>query len=146
MNMTDSVFAKIVAGEIPARKIYENDHVIAIMDLSQVTKGHTLVITKKQVRNIFEYDEELASNVFAAIPKIAKAVRNHNPDIKGLNILMNNEAAASQTVFHSHIHLLPRYGENDGFGLKWEDHSNEYTPEELDKIKEDLIKALEGVS
>ncbi|API89090.1 HIT family protein [Marinilactibacillus sp. 15R] len=143
--MTDNVFAKIVAGEIPARKIYENEHVIAIMDLSQVTKGHTLVITKKQVRNIFDYDEELASNVFAAIPKIAKAIKNHNPEVKGLNILMNNEAVASQTVFHSHIHLLPRYGENDGFGLKWEDHSSDYTSEELDDIKANLIKALEGV-
>lgn len=141
--MTDSVFSKIIAGEIPARKIFENDHVVAIMDLSQVTRGHTLVITKKPVRNIFEYDEELAANVFASIPRIAKAVRSHNPDIKGLNILMNNEAAASQTVFHSHLHLLPRYGEQDGFGLKWEDHSNDYTDEELDQIKADLIKALE---
>ncbi|WP_208559112.1 HIT family protein [Marinilactibacillus kalidii] len=144
--MTESIFTKIVNGDIPARKIFENDHVIAIMDLSQVTKGHTLIITKKPVRNIFEYDETLASNVFASVPTVAKAIKAHNPDVKGMNILMNNEAVASQTVFHSHIHLIPRYGEDDDFGLKWADNSQQYSDEALDKIKSDLITALEAMA
>lgn len=146
MKMTDSIFTKIIKEEIPARKIFENEHVIAIMDLSQVTRGHTLIITKKPVRNIFEYDEDLAANVFSILPIVAKAVKEHNPDVKGLNILMNNEAVASQTVFHSHIHLLPRYSENDDFGLKWSDNSDQYTDAELDNIQSELIKALEGMT
>lgn len=142
MIMTDCIFCKIVNDELPARKVYEDDKVVAIMDLSQVTPGHTLVITKKHVRNIFEYDEELASEVFARVPKIAKAVKNHHPDVEGLNILMNNEAVASQTVFHSHIHLLPRYSKEDDFGLQWADNSGKYADTELDKTKESLISAL----
>lgn len=141
--MSDCIFCKIAEGELPARKVYEDEHVLAIMDLSQVTPGHTLVITKKHVRNIFEYDEELAANVFARVPKIAKAVKAHHPEVEGLNILMNNEEVASQTVFHSHIHLLPRYSKDDEFGLKWKDNSEKYSDEELDQTRDALIHALE---
>ena len=118
--MTDCIFDKIINKEIPAHIVYEDDIVLAFLDISQVTPGHTLVVPKKHVANIFEYDEDLASAVFARIPKIARAVQASNPDIKGLNILSNNGELAYQSVFHSHIHLIPRYTKEDGFGLKWE--------------------------
>ena len=116
--MTDCIFDKIINKEIPAHIVYEDDVVLAFLDISQVTPGHTLVVPKKHVANIFEYDEDLASAVFARIPKIARAVQASNPDIKGLNILSNNGELAYQSVFHSHIHLIPRYTKEDGFGLK----------------------------
>lgn len=132
--MSECIFCKIIEGDIPSRKVYEDDDVIAILDMSQVTKGHTLVISKEHVRNILDYSDDLAARVFSKLPKIARAVKNFDPDCQGLNVLMNNEEIASQSVFHSHIHLLPRYDKSDGFGLKWETHTEDYSEEELDEI------------
>lgn len=81
------------------------------MDISQVTPGHTLVIPKVHVTDIFEYDEALAAEVFARVPKIARAIEKAFPEINGLNIINNNKELAYQSVFHSHIHLIPRYDE-----------------------------------
>lgn len=134
--MNDCVFCKIIEGDIPSHKVYEDEDVIAILDISQVTKGHTLVISKQHVRNILDYSDELAGRVFSKVPKIAKAVKAFDPAVKGLNVLMNNEEIASQSVFHSHIHLLPRYDDSDGFGLKWETHTDDYSAEELDHISQ----------
>jgi len=142
--MADCIFCKIAEGEIPSRKVYEDEKVFAFLDLSQVTPGHTLVIPKEHVPNIMEYDEELAADVFSRLPKISKAIRSFNSDINGLNVLMNNGEVASQTVFHSHIHLLPRYTEDDDFGLKWADNAENYTDEELDQIQQDIKNAMEG--
>lgn len=140
--MDDCIFCKIIEGDIPSRKIYEDEDVIAILDMSQVTKGHTLVISKEHVRNILDYSDELAARVFSKVPKIARAVKSFDPDCKGLNVLMNNEEIASQSVFHSHVHLLPRYDETDGFGLKWETHTNDYSDEDLDQIMHAINKEL----
>ncbi|GEK89250.1 histidine triad (HIT) family protein [Alkalibacterium putridalgicola] len=140
--MDDCIFCKIIEGDIPSRKIYEDEDVIAILDMSQVTKGHTLVISKEHVRNILDYSDELAARVFSKVPKIARAVKSFDPDCKGLNVLMNNEEIASQSVFHSHVHLLPRYDETDGFGLKWETHTNDYSDEDLDQIMHAIKKEL----
>lgn len=120
--MTDCIFDKIINKEIPSHIVYEDDVVLAFLDLSQVTPGHTLVVPKKHVPDIFAYDEDLAAAVFSRIPKIARAIKESDPAIKGINILNNNGAVAFQSVFHSHIHLIPRYTEEDGFGLKWETH------------------------
>lgn len=142
--MTDCIFCKIIAGELPARKVYEDNHVIAILDVSQVTPGHTLVISKDHVRNILEFDDAFASTIFSSIPRIAKAVKNHDSDIKGLNIIMNNEEVASQTVFHSHIHLLPRYSKKDDFGLKWANNSDKYSDQELDLTRDKIVETLKN--
>ncbi len=130
-------------GDIPSRKFYEDENVLAILDQSQVTPGHSLVIPKKHVRNIYDYDEELAAKVFKVLPKITRALRDFHPDVKGLNILVNNEELASQTVFHSHIHLLPRYSEQDDFSLGWANNADKHSDEELDQMKEAIIGELE---
>lgn len=141
--MTDCVFCMIRDGDIPARKVYEDENVFAILDMSQVTPGHTLLIPKKHVRNIFDYDEELAQNVFGAVPKVARALRDFHPDVEGLNVLVNNEEVAFQTVFHSHVHLLPRYSNDDDFGLKWAHNADNYTDKELDDMKDKIAKEVE---
>ena len=143
--MSDCIFCMIRDGDIPSRKVYEDDHVFAILDNSQVTPGHTLLIPKKHVRNLYDYDEELASQVFAAVPKVSRALRDFNPDVKGINVLVNNEEVAFQTVFHSHIHLLPRYSEDDDFGLEWAHNADNYSDEELDQMKDKIAKELEEV-
>ncbi|HAR5075786.1 HIT family protein [Staphylococcus aureus] len=122
--MSETIFGKILTGEIPSFKVYEDDYVYAFLDISQVTKGHTLLIPKKASANIFETDEETMKHIGAALPKVANAIkRAFNPD--GLNIIQNNGKFADQSVFHIHFHLIPRYENDiDGFGYKWETHED----------------------
>ncbi len=122
--MSETIFGKILTGEIPSFKVYEDGYVYAFLDISQVTKGHTLLIPKKASANIFETDEETMKHIGAALPKVANAIkRAFNPD--GLNIIQNNGEFANQSVFHIHFHLIPRYENDiDGFGYKWETHED----------------------
>ncbi|HAM79901.1 HIT family protein [Ornithinibacillus bavariensis] len=141
MAHEDCIFCKIIAGEIPSAKVYEDDYVFAFLDISQVTKGHTLVIPKVHTKNIYETPSEIASELFARIPKIANAIKEaYQP--AGLNLLNNNEPAADQSVFHLHIHLIPRYGEGDGYSANWKVHTNEYKQEDLQRIAADINKEI----
>ena len=132
--MSETVFGKILTGEIPSYKVYENDYVYAFLDISQVTKGHTLLIPKKASPNIFETDEETMKHIGVAIPKVANAIKKaFQPD--GLNIIQNNGEYADQSVFHIHFHLIPRYENDiDGFGYKWETHEDVIDDETKQKI------------
>lgn len=114
--MSDCIFCKIVAGEIPASKVYEDEHVLAFLDITQVTKGHTLLVPKKHFRNVLDLDPETTGQVFSVLPRLAKHLKE-SLGAKGLNIVNNNEEAAGQTVFHTHIHLLPRFDEGDGLKI-----------------------------
>ena len=141
--MPECIFCKIVNNEIPSRKVYEDEEIIAFLDLTQVTPGHTLVIPKKHVTDIFEYDEELASTVFSRIPKIARAISQSDSTISGMNIINNNGSIAYQSVFHSHVHLIPRYTEQDDFSMTFGDNSNNCTSEELEKIVTSIKEKME---
>ncbi|CAI2590522.1 HIT family protein [Apilactobacillus kunkeei] len=141
--MSDCVFCKIIDGEIPSYTIYEDEYVKAFLDISQATPGHTLVVPKKHVANIYEYDEKLAEKVFSRIPKIARAIQKSAPDILGMNIVNNNGELAYQSVFHSHFHLIPRYSENDGFSMSFQDNSDKYNEEAFEQIKANIISSLE---
>lgn len=136
----DCIFCKIIKGEIPSYTVYEDDDVKAFLDISQGTPGHTLVIPKTHVQDIFAYDADLAAMVFAKIPAIARAIKASDPAIKGMNILNNNGTVAYQSVFHSHIHLVPRYTDHDDFGMTFTDNSSKYSETDLTKIQ-DQIKA-----
>ncbi|MEW4285454.1 HIT family protein [Priestia koreensis] len=135
------IFCKIINGDIPASKVFENEHVIAFLDISQVTKGHTLVIPKIHKQDVYELTPEMARNVFEVVPSIAKAIKKtYNPI--GLNTLNNNGEKAGQSVFHYHMHLIPRYGEGDGFGAVWKTNTSEYTPEQLKEIADGIAANL----
>lgn len=139
--MSDCIFCKIINGEIPSAKVYEDEDVYAFLDISQVTKGHTLVIPKAHHANVYELPEDVAGKLFAVIPKITNAVKKaYNPI--GLNLLNNNGEAAGQTVFHYHLHIIPRYGKGDGFGAVWKTHNNDYTPEQLQEIAQTINKNI----
>ena len=138
--MSETIFSKIITGEIPSFKIYENDYVYAFLDISQVTKGHTLLIPKKASANIFETDEETMKHIGVALPKVANAIKKaFNPD--GLNIIQNNGEFADQSVFHLHFHLIPIYENDiDGFGYKWETHTDTLD----DDTKKEIAKKIQA--
>lgn len=135
------IFCKIVSGDIPAAKVYEDEHVLAFLDISQVTKGHTLVIPKLHEENIFELKPETAKQLFSVVPKIANAIKETYSPL-GLNILNNNGKDAGQAVFHYHLHLIPRYGKGDGFGAVWKDHSSQYSADDLQLIAKEISSSL----
>lgn len=139
--MNDCIFCKIVNGEIPAAKVYEDENILAFLDISQVTQGHTLVIPKVHKENVYELTPEIAKNIFEAVPAIANSIKKEFEPI-GLNVLNNNGEEAGQSVFHFHMHLLPRYGEGDGFGAVWKTHTSEYTSEDLKNIADKIGKNL----
>ena len=141
--MEDCIFCKIINGEIPSYKIYEDDIVYAFLDITQVTPGHTLVVPKKHAKDIFEYDEELASQVFARIPKIARALEKAYPDMQGLNIINNNREVAYQSVFHSHIHLIPRFSPHDDFSMHFGNHQDQYNPTLMEAIAKRIRESFE---
>ncbi len=124
--MDNCIFCKIIAGEIPSTKIYEDEDILAILDITQTTKGHTLVIPKKHARNLLAMTPDEAALLFSKIPQLAnKIVKNLNA--KGMNILQNNEEIAGQSVFHTHVHLIPRYAEDDGFIGQFTQHNFDLT-------------------
>ena len=107
------VFCKILNGEIPGSKIYENDYCIAILDISQTTKGHTLVIPKRHVENVFELNKEECGAIMEACVYVSNKLKE-KLGIENVNLLNNSGALAGQVVMHFHMHIIPRY-ENDEF-------------------------------
>lgn len=142
--MNDCIFCKIITGEIPSYKIFEDEYVYAFLDLSQTTYSHTLLVPKKHVKDIFEYDESLAKAVFSKIPLIADALKNAIPQLQGLNIINNNGSIAGQTVFHSHIHFIPRYNDKDTFILKFHDNSEQYSSEKLSQLANNIAEKIKN--
>ena len=137
MKKDDCIFCKIAAGEIPSRKIYEDDDLIAIMDLSPTSKGHSLIIPKEHCTNIYDIDEEIAGKVMKTAKKLAtKMTAALNCD--GFNLLQNNGETAGQTMFHFHMHLIPRSKDADNNMLKFTSVS--FSDEEMDAIREQIVK------
>jgi histidine triad (HIT) family protein len=116
-TMQPSVFTRIIRGELPAAKVYEDEHTIAFMDAGQVNPGHVIVATRRQVETILELDDELAGALFRTAARVARAVdAAFHPE--GITVLQANKPAGWQTVPHVHLHVLPRY-QNDGVELVW---------------------------
>lgn len=134
MKDQNCIFCKIAGGEIPAATIYEDEDFRVILDLGPASKGHALILPKEHYANLFEIEDELAGKAL----KLAKKIGIKMKEVlgcDGLNVVQNNGEAAGQTVFHFHMHLIPRY-ENDNAGVTW-------TPGELtEEVKEELLKVL----
>ncbi len=136
--MEDCIFCKIVKGELPSAKVYEDDMTLAFLDLKPVNLGHILVVPKKHFSNIYETpDEELGAMIKTA-KKISIAVKK-STDADGVNLAMNNNHAAGQVIFHSHLHVIPRY-HNDGFEL-WHG-KREYKEGEMKELAEKIQKEI----
>ena len=115
--MSDCIFCKLVAKEIPATMVHEDEHTFAFMDIGQVNPGHVLVTVKKHADNIFALDDAQAAAAFRTAAQVARAIRAAFAP-QGLSVYQANGKAAGQTVFHFHIHLVPRY-DADGMELTW---------------------------
>lgn len=124
------IFCEIIKGNIPCYKVYEDDICVAFLDISQATIGHTLVLPKEHVENIFELNEETASHLGKIIALLAKNLKE-KLNISDLNVLNNNGEKAGQTVKHLHFHLIPRYT-NDDLDISF--NSNELSKEEFNEL------------
>ena len=139
--MNQCIFCKIINKEIPGQILFENEHVLAFLDISQTTKGHTLVIPKKHAEDVFSMSEEDMCHIFSVVPKLANALKTtFNAD--GMNIVNNNKPVAGQTVFHYHVHLIPRYSTEDSFQINYTNNMSKYTPESLATLKEEGLANL----
>jgi len=127
----DCIFCKIISGEIPCSKIYEDDLFIAFLDIRPIRKGHTLIVPKRHFESLFDTPAEESAAIYAVTAKVAAAVRDATKST-GINIIQNNGADAGQEVFHSHIHIIPRSHDD---GLKFERQHDEYSGfEEMGKL------------
>ncbi|MBU9736140.1 HIT family protein [Diplocloster agilis] len=134
MKDSTCIFCKIANDEIPAATIYEDEDFMVILDLGPAARGHALILPKQHYANIYELDESIAAKAFV----LAKKMAAHMTEVlgcEGFNIVQNNGPLAGQTVFHFHIHLIPRYPD-DQVGLTWK--PGEVSAEELDELVKQL--------
>lgn len=133
-TVKDCIFCKIVRGEVPCDKIYEDDHVVAFLDIAPVNKGHTLVVPKKHTENMLTASADTFAIVMKTVQKVVLALEKY---ADGVNIYVNNKKAAGQVVDHLHVHVIPRF---DDDGLKHWPGKN-YSDGEARKVAE-KIKGL----
>ena len=136
MRDENCIFCKIVSGEIPAKKIYEDENYIAFLDLAPATKGHALVIPKDHFPNLYETPDEVLAGEMKVVRMMARRMKEKLGAV-GFNLVQNNERAAEQTVFHFHIHMIPRYP-NDGRVVGWK--QGELT----DEAAAEIIRLVSG--
>lgn len=117
MKKKDCIFCKIANGEIPSSTIYEDENFRVFLDLGPATRGHALLIPKDHYANLLELDEEVAAKAIVVAKKVAAKMKDAL-GCDGINLVQNNGEAAGQTVFHFHLHLIPRYN-GDGAGISW---------------------------
>lgn len=127
MKDCNCIFCKIANGEIPSTTLYEDEDFRVILDLGPATRGHALLLPKNHFANLFELDDETAQKAILVAKKMAGKMKAAL-GADGFNLVQNNGEAAGQTVFHFHMHLIPRY-ENDNAGILWE--PGETTPEDM---------------
>src|SRR5688572_4226827 len=117
--MTDqrTIFSRILDGELPCHRIYEDDHVLAFLDIGPLSEGHTLVIPKERKAYLHELSDDAAAAIGRVLPRLARAILEAT-GATAYNVLQNNGSAAHQVVFHVHFHIIPRLAE-DGLGIGW---------------------------
>ncbi|MEZ4383073.1 MAG: HIT family protein [Nannocystaceae bacterium] len=116
--MAETIFLKIIRGEIPCHKVYEDDLVLAFLDINPLSEGHTLVIPKRPAATLDELDDASAAAIGRVLPRLCRAVMAAT-GTKAYNILQNNGAGAHQAVFHVHFHIIPKPGPKRGLGIGW---------------------------
>lgn len=144
--MEPTIFEKIIARDIPADIVYEDDLVLAFLDIAPIHHGHTLVIPKKKFINIFDGDSRTLGHMMQVAQKIAVALKAiTNAD--GINIVMNNEEAAGQKVFHAHLHIIPRFTDDHAFhAIEHRAYDAAIAQEIVASLREKLPTALQQTS
>lgn len=116
--MAETIFTKILNGEIPCHKVYEDEHVLAFLDIGPLSSGHTLVIPKEPAETLDQLSDDAAAAVGRVLPRLCRAVQKVS-GVKDYNVLQNNGAPAHQAVFHVHFHIIPKPDEEHGLGVGW---------------------------
>ena len=135
MKDTNCIFCKIANGEIPSKTLYEDDNFRVILDLGPATKGHALVLPKEHYANLYELPEEIAGEVMKLAKRMVMKM-TERLGCEGFNLVQNNGDLAGQTVFHFHMHMIPRY-QADGQKIGWK--PQETSQEELEEIKNTIV-------
>ena len=128
------IFCMIAKGEIPSKKLYEDDKVLAFLDLSQTTNGHTLVVPKQHFETLIDVDPETLAHMIKVTQQLTKDIMKKT-GATGFNLLNNGYEVAGQTVMHAHIHILPRYAKDDALVIEFKENPNK----DIDKTYE-LLK------
>lgn len=118
MKKDDCIFCKIANGEIPSTTIYENEEFRVFFDINPASKGHCLIVPKEHYSNIFDIDKDIAGRLFSLATVVARSLKKEL-NCEGMNIVQNNGEIAGQTVFHFHLHLIPRYT-GDTVNVDWQ--------------------------
>ena len=116
--MAETIFSRIIRGEIPCHRVYEDDHVLAFLDINPLSHGHTLVIPKRPAPTLAELDDDSAAALGRILPRLCRAVIAAT-GTREYNILQNNGAGAHQAVFHVHFHIIPKPTATQGLGITW---------------------------
>ena len=138
MKKQDCIFCRIISGEIPSTTIYENSKFKVIMDIAPANTGHVLILPKEHYDNIYDIDTATAGELFELAVMTARALKSVL-DCDGMNILQNNGTVAGQTVFHFHMHIIPRY-EGDTVNIGWKELS--YEDGEMEQLREAIRKEM----
>ena len=150
--MSDSIFSKIIRGEVESHKIYEDEHCIAILDINPLSQGHALVIPKEPAEQLHELSDDAAAGTGHALPRICRALQKVT-GCTAYNVLQNNGAEAGQAVMHVHFHIIPRFpgrgtpitgspDKDNGPGLQMEWNPGTLTPEEAKEIGKQIKRLL----
>lgn len=113
-----TIFKKIIDGEIPCHRVYEDEHVLAFLDVNPISHGHTLVIPKEEAATVDQLSDEAAAAVGRVLPRISRAVLKAS-GARAFNVLQNNGPSAHQAVFHVHFHIIPKHDDGSGLGVGW---------------------------
>ena len=116
--MADTIFAKIIAGTIPCHKLYEDERILAFLDINPISRGHALVIPKEPAETLDALSDESAAAIGRVLPRVARAVMKAT-GAYAYNVLQNNQALAHQAVMHVHFHVIPKYDDGSGLGIGW---------------------------
>jgi histidine triad (HIT) family protein len=134
MAHEDCIFCMVLSGEIPSERVYEDDHAVAVMDINPWTRGHAVVFPRKHAANLFEIDDDELGHVAVASKRLATKMHD-TLNCDGVNLLQSNGRAAWQTIFHLHVHVIPRY---DGDPLELPTRPRPAEPGELAEVAKEI--------
>jgi histidine triad (HIT) family protein len=138
--MAETIFSKILRGEIPCHKLYEDEHVLAFLDIQPLSPGHTLVIPKEEVATVDKLSDEAGAAIGRVLPRLSRAVLAATGATE-FNILQNNGPGAHQAVFHVHFHIIPRLPDGRGLGVGWKPGKLE--PEQAEQLVAAITKHVQ---
>ena len=139
--MSDTIFTKIIAGDIPCHRVYEDDQVLAFLDINPLSPGHTLVIPKEPAATLDALSDESSAAIGKVLPRIARAIMAAT-GTSDYNILQNNGARAHQAVFHVHFHIIPKADDGAGLGVGWKPGAVD--PQAAQTLAKSISSAIAG--